>query len=72
VHIDTRRPTPVAQWPAVATRGGRAALRFYVGDPQPGSPTATVTIRIRDGHGALVKKIVLTGRKIGTIGSWQR
>lgn len=64
VHIDTRKPTPLAKWPAVATRGGQAVLRYYVGDPRPGSPTATVTIRIRDERGALVKKIVLPDRKV--------
>jgi hypothetical protein len=56
----------VAKWPAVATRGGQAVLRYYVGDPRPGSPTATVTIRIRDERGALVKKIVLADRKVDT------
>ena len=30
-------------------------------DPRPGSPTATVTISIRNARGALAKKIVLTG-----------
>ena len=63
-HIDTRQPTPVAKWPVVVTRGGRAALRYYVGDPRPGSPTATVTIRIRDERGTLVKKIVLADSKV--------
>ncbi len=66
VHIDTRRPTAVAQWPAATTRGGRALLRYFVGDPRPGSPTATVTIRIRAKGGALVKKIVLAGRPVDT------
>jgi Peptidase A4 family len=66
VHIDTREPTPVAPWPVVAARGGRATLRYYVDDPRPGSPTATVTIRIRDTRGALVKKLVLAGRPVDT------
>jgi len=61
VHIDTRRPTPLAQWPGAARRGARTALRFYVRDPRPGGPTATVTIRIYDRHHALVKKAVLRG-----------
>ncbi len=59
VRIDTRRPTPIAKWPASAMRGYRTALRFYVSDPRPGSPTATVTIRIVNARGTLVKKIVM-------------
>ena len=38
VHIDTRRPTPVAKWPARAVRGHRATLRFFVSDPGPAVP----------------------------------
>ena len=67
VLIDTRRPTPVANWRASARRGARTALRFYVGDPRPGSPTATVTIRIRNAHGALAKKIVLKSVRVDTV-----
>lgn len=59
VLIDTRRPTPVAKWPAQVLRGHRVTLRFSVSDPRPGSRTATVTLRFRDARGALVKKIVL-------------
>ena len=64
VRIDTRRPTPIAKWPAAAIRGARTALRFYVSDPRPGSPTATVTIRIRNARGALMKKAVLRAVKV--------
>ncbi len=59
VRIDTRRPTPIAKWPAAAIRGARGALRFFVSDPRPGSPTATVTIRIFNARGKLAKKTVL-------------
>ena len=38
VRIDTRRPTPVAKWPAAAIRGARTALRFYVERPAPRQP----------------------------------
>jgi hypothetical protein len=64
VLIDTRRPTPIAKWPASAVRGRRSVLRFYVSDPRPGSPTATVTIRISHAHGALAKKFVLAAVKV--------
>jgi hypothetical protein len=66
VKIDTRRPTPVAKWAGAAVRGARTALRFSVGDPRPGSPTATVTIRIVDSRGRLAKKAVLAAVKVGT------
>ena len=58
VAIDTRRPTPVAKWSAAALRGARTTLRYYVSDRRPGSPTATVTIRIYDTRSTLVKKAV--------------
>jgi hypothetical protein len=66
VNIDTRRPTPVAKWAGSAIRGARTALRFYIGDPRPGSPTATVTVRIVDSHDKLAKKIVLAAVKVDT------
>jgi hypothetical protein len=66
LHIDTRKPTPVAKWPARVVRGQRATLRFYVSDPRPGSLTATVTLRFRDSHGTLVKKVVLPGCRVDT------
>jgi Peptidase A4 family len=61
VLIDTRRPTPIAKWADAAVRGARTALHFYVRDPRPGSPTATVTIRIHNAHGVLARKAVLAG-----------
>ena len=61
VLIDTRAPTPIARWADAAVRGARTALRFYVRDPRPGSPTATVTIRIHNARGVLVKKAVVAG-----------
>jgi photosystem II stability/assembly factor-like uncharacterized protein len=70
VGIDTRRPTPLAQWAGSAVRGARAALRFFIRDPRPGSPTATVTIRIVDGRGVLVKKAVLAGVGVDRVQQW--
>jgi hypothetical protein len=70
VLIDTRRPTPVAKWAAAAVRGARTGLRFCVSDPRPGSPTATVTIRIHNAHGAMVKKVVLAGAAVDHILSY--
>jgi hypothetical protein len=67
VHIDTRGPTPVAKWPARVVSGRQATLRYYVSDPRPGSLTATVTLRIRDSRGTLVKKFVLPGCRVDTM-----
>jgi photosystem II stability/assembly factor-like uncharacterized protein len=70
VSIDTRRPAPVAKWSAAATRGYRTALRFYVSDPRPGSPTAKATIRIYDRGGKLVKKTVLPAVAVDRSHNW--
>ncbi len=64
VLIDTRRPTPVALWPAAAIRGQPVVLRFFISDPRPGSATATVTIRIRNVHGKLVKRLAAAVVKV--------
>lgn len=64
VNVDTRPPTPVAKWAGSAVRGTRTALRYYIADRRPGSPTATVTIRIRSARGVLVRKAVLGAVKV--------
>lgn len=58
VNIDTRAPRPVARWATSVTRGHTASLWYFVNDPRPGSPTATVTIRIETSAGRLVRKLV--------------
>jgi hypothetical protein len=65
VRIDTQPPVPVVTPPAAVARGGRATVGFRVTDPRPGSPTVTVTLRFRDDHGRLVKKVVVPGRRVG-------
>ncbi len=70
VNIDTRRPTPIAKWTGEATRGDRTALRYYIADPRPGSPTASVTIRIVNRHGKLAKKAVLRAIKVDSAQSY--
>jgi hypothetical protein len=64
VDIDTRRPRVVANWTAKVTSGQRASLRYYVGDPRPGSPTADVTIRVITSAGHLVKKLEASGAAV--------
>ena len=60
VNIDTRRPHSYARWAANAWRGRTAALRYYVSDPRPGSPVATVRLEIRK-SGRVVKRLVRRG-----------
>jgi hypothetical protein len=65
VRIDTQPPVPAVTPPAAVTKGGRATLRFRVADPRPGSPTVTVTLRFRNAHGRLIKKVVARRRRAG-------
>jgi hypothetical protein len=55
--IDTRKPTSRAAYAASARRGTTATLRYKVVDPRPGSPTASVTIKIRNKAGKVVKTL---------------
>ena len=64
IGVDTQRPTPLAASAARVARGQTATLRYSVGDPRPGAPTARVTIRLRNESGRLVKKTVLARRAV--------
>lgn len=64
VGVDTQRPTPLAPRAAFVLRGHMATLHFTIGDPRPGSPTARVTIVVRNGRGAVVRKAVLPSRAV--------
>lgn len=64
VRIDTQRPTPLAPHAASVRRGHVATLRYTVDDPRPGSPTATVTIFVRNTRGAVVRRVVLPRRPV--------
>ncbi len=64
VNIDTRPPRPIANWAATVKRGDTASLVYYVGDPRPGSATATVTIRVRTSAGRLLRKLVVRGAAV--------
>jgi len=66
VRIDTRRPTTQAPKSARVHRGKTVALAYKVADPRPGSPTATVTIKIKTLSGKTVKRVTLSNRKVGT------
>jgi photosystem II stability/assembly factor-like uncharacterized protein len=64
VDIDTLRPTPRAPYTSRVARGRTAALRYMIADPRPGSPTASVTVRVRNGRGKTVKLVSLKARKV--------
>lgn len=66
VRIDTRRPTPRAPRASSVRRYSTASLAYSIGDARPGSPTATVTIKIKTLSGSTVKQVVLRDRKINT------
>jgi hypothetical protein len=61
VRIDTRRPTPIANWRAGVVRGHTASLLYYISDHRPGPSTAAVTIRVRTSAGRLVRKLLASG-----------
>ena len=61
VHIDTRRPQPVASWPATVKSGHTVSLAYYIRDARPGSPTANVTIKVMTPAGHLVRKLTASG-----------
>jgi len=59
VMIDTKAPATLATKAASVIRGRVASLRYKVTDTRPGSPTATVTIKIKNSHGRVVKNLKL-------------
>ena len=57
VKLDTRAPTTKALWRASARRGGTATLKYRVTDPSPNGGTATVTIKVKNHTGKIVKTL---------------
>jgi hypothetical protein len=57
VKLDTRKPTPKAPWIASARRGRTATLKYRVNDPLPNGGTATVTIKVKNHAGKIVKTL---------------
>ena len=57
VKLDTRKPTPKASWIASARRGRTATLKYRVNDPLPNGGTATVTIKVKNHAGKIVKTL---------------
>jgi C1A family cysteine protease len=68
VKIDTRKPLTKAPYAATAARGRTATLKYKVVDPRPGSPTATVTIKIKNRAGRVVKTLgPYKGKAVNTL-----
>jgi C1A family cysteine protease len=57
VKIDTRKPITKAPYATSAVRGTTATLRYKVIDTRPGSPTATVTIKLKNRLSKVVKTL---------------
>lgn len=57
LNIDTRKPTTKAPYAASVYRYADATLRYKVVDASPNGGTATVTIKIKNGVGKVVKTL---------------
>jgi hypothetical protein len=66
VRIDAKGPVTLAPLPAGVRQGRYVRLTYRVNDPRPGSPTATVTIKIRTLSGKTVKQVTLRNAKVNT------
>jgi hypothetical protein len=66
VNIDTTRPVTKAPYAASVRRYATATLKYRVDDARPGSPTATVTIKIKNSRGSVVKTINLGTKTVNT------
>ena len=62
--IDTVRPVTIAPSAASAVRGRTATLGYKVTDALPNAGTATVTIKLKNRAGALVKTLKLGVRTV--------
>jgi ribosomal protein L40E len=71
VRIDRRGPATVAPSTASCRRGTYVTLRYRANDPRPGSPTATVTIRIKTLSGKVVKEQVVQNASVNTTLGWR-
>jgi hypothetical protein len=66
VQIDTARPITRALIAARVKHGARAKLKYRVTDARPGSPTAAVTIKIKNVAGKIVKTLKLGSKTVNT------
>ena len=66
VKLDTRAPTTKAPWRASARRGRTATLKYRVNDSLPNGGTATVTIKVKNHAGKVVKTLRCGVKKVNT------
>ena len=64
VKIDTRRPTTRARYPAYVAHGHTAHPKYTIADPRPGSPTADVTVKVKNSAGTVVKTLTLRAMSV--------
>jgi photosystem II stability/assembly factor-like uncharacterized protein len=57
IGIDTCRPTTRAPYACVVRRYQKAKLQYWVSDPLPNGGTATVTVKIKNRHGTVVRTL---------------
>ena len=67
VNIDTRKPVTKAPYAASVAAGRTATLKYQVTDPRPGSPKATVMIKIKTLSGTSVKTLKLGRVPVGKL-----
>ena len=67
VRVDTKRPTPQAPTAATVTRGRTATLKYKIVDARPGSPSATVTIRVRNARNAEKWRVILKNKPVNKL-----
>ncbi len=66
VNIETTRPATKAPSAASVRRYATATLKYRVDDARPGSPTAAVTIKIKNSRGSVVKTLSLGTKSVNT------
>ena len=66
VRIDTTAPTTRGLAAASVKKGGTAKLKYQVDDARPGSPTAAVTITVKNSRGKTVKTLKLGAKAVNT------
>ena len=69
--IDTVQPTTTAPSAATAKRGYLAALKYRVADPAPNGGTATVTIKVKNKAGKVVKTLRPVVKPVNTALTWK-
>ena len=71
VNIDTRKPATKAPYRASATRGRTATLRFGIADAKPNGGNATVTIKVKNSAGKIVKTLGPAAKKLSPSLTWR-